>query len=64
MMGPSDRIEVDINFIHRVPIDEIEKRSLWQPGAINQPIVNVVGQTELVIGKLSAFIERAAPRDA
>jgi predicted nucleotidyltransferase component of viral defense system len=64
MMGPRDRIEVDINFIHRVPIDEIEKRSLWQPGSINQPIVNVVGQSELVLGKLNAFIERAAPRDA
>jgi predicted nucleotidyltransferase component of viral defense system len=64
MLGPRDRIEVDINFIHRVPIDEIEKRSLWQPGGINQPKVNVVGQSELVLGKLNAFIERAAPRDA
>jgi predicted nucleotidyltransferase component of viral defense system len=64
MMGPSDRIEVDINFIHRVPIDEIEKRSLWQPGGLTRPIVNVVSLSELVLGKLTAFIERAAPRDA
>jgi predicted nucleotidyltransferase component of viral defense system len=64
MLGPRDRIEVDINFVHRVPIGEIEMRSLWQPGGINQPIVSVVSQSELVLGKLSAFIERAAPRDA
>ena len=64
MMGPSDRIEVDINFIHRVPIDEIERRSLWQPGGLSRPIVNVVSLSELVLGKLNAFIERAAPRDA
>jgi predicted nucleotidyltransferase component of viral defense system len=64
MLGPRDRIEVDINFVHRVSIGDIEKRSLWQPGGINQPIVNVVSQSELVLGKLNAFIERAAPRDA
>jgi predicted nucleotidyltransferase component of viral defense system len=64
MMGPSDRIEVDVNFIHRVPIGESERRSLWQPGGLLQPIVNVVSLSELVLGKLSAFIERGAPRDA
>ena len=64
MLGPRDRIEVDINFVHRVPIGKIEKRSLWQPGGINQPSVNVVGQSELLLGKLNAFIERTAPRDA
>jgi predicted nucleotidyltransferase component of viral defense system len=64
MMGPSDRIEVDINFLHRVPIDEIERRSLWQPGGLTRPIVNVVSLSELVLGKLNAFFERAAPRDA
>ena len=64
MMGPRDRIEVDINYIHRVPINEIEKRALWQPGSMNQPMINVVGESELVLGKLNALIERAAPRDA
>ncbi len=64
MMGPSDRIEVDIHFLHRVPIDEIERRSLWQPGGLARPIVNVVSLSELVLGKLNAFFERAAPRDA
>ena len=64
MMGPSDRIEVDVNFIHRVPIGESERRSLWQPGGLFQPIVNVVSLSELVLGKINAFIERGAPRDA
>lgn len=64
MMGPSDRIEIDVNFIHRVPIDAIERRSLWQPGSMDRPKVNVVSQSELMLGKLTAFIERAAPRDA
>ncbi len=64
VMGPRDRIEVDINFIHRVPIGETEKRSLWQPGRTHQPIVNIVSQAELLLGKLNAFFDRAAPRDA
>jgi len=64
MMGPSDRIEVDVNFLYRVPIGESERRSLWQPGGLIQPVVNVVRLSELVLGKLNAFIERGAPRDA
>ena len=31
---------------------------------LTRPIVNVVSLPELVLGKLNAFIERAAPRDA
>jgi predicted nucleotidyltransferase component of viral defense system len=37
---------------------------LWQPPAIERPTIRVVAPEELAGGKLVAFFDRAAPRDA
>jgi hypothetical protein len=62
--GVWDRIEVDLNFLFRVPIGARELRSLWQPGELESPKVQVVSADELCIGKLLALLDRTAPRDA
>ena len=64
VMGPEERIEVDLNFLFRLPITEIEKRSAWQPGDLDRPVIRVVGLAELLTGKLLAFLDRCAARDA
>jgi predicted nucleotidyltransferase component of viral defense system len=63
VLGHDDRIEVDLNYLFRVPIGETQRLSLWQPGDLDRPEVRVVSVTELVIGKLLAFLDRAAARD-
>jgi predicted nucleotidyltransferase component of viral defense system len=62
-LGNSDRIEVDLNFIFRVPLAESRKREIWQPGELERPTARVVGMEELLAGKLLAFLERGAVRD-
>jgi hypothetical protein len=64
VLGPDDRIEVDLNFIFRVPLDGVDVRSLWQPGELDRPRVRVVGPRELLIGKILALLDRGAARDA
>jgi len=62
--GTGDRIEIDLNYLHRIPIDEVETRELWQPGDVGRPAFRVVGIQELWIGKICALLDRVAPRDA
>ena len=61
--GLPDRIEVDVNYLHRVPLAEPDELELWQPGDHPRPSVRQVGVSELAAGKLCAFLDRAAPRD-
>lgn len=63
VLGPDDRIEIDLNYLFRVPIGETQRLSLWQPGDLDRPEVRVVSVIELVVGKLLAFLDRAAARD-
>lgn len=63
VLGPEDRIEIDLNFLFRVPLVAIETRELWQPGGLEHPNVRMVGQDELFLGKLLALLERGAARD-
>lgn len=63
VLGQNDRIEIDLNFIFRVPFAGIEPLQLWQPGELDRPNVQVVGLMELVIGKLLAMLDRGAIRD-
>ncbi len=62
-MGSPDRIEVDLNFLFRMPVAGIETRTLWQPCGLDHPRVHTVSLTELIIGKLLALLDRGAPRD-
>lgn len=63
VLGPEDRIEVDLNFVFRVPLSKLESCELWQPGELDRPVVRVVGQDELIIGKMLALLDRGAARD-
>jgi hypothetical protein len=64
VLGHQDRIETDLNFLFRIPIGMTGFRKLWQPGGLDQPVLPVVSLDELCIGKLLAFLDRAAARDA
>ncbi len=62
-VGTPDRIEVDLNFLFRIPLGEITTRPLWQPPGIARPEIRVVPLEELFTGKLRATLDRAMPRD-
>jgi predicted nucleotidyltransferase component of viral defense system len=61
--GTPDRVEVDLNFLFRVPLGEVTTTSLWQPPGVARPDVRVVCLEELFTGKLRATLDRAMPRD-
>lgn len=61
--GTPDRIEVDLNFLFRIPLGEVATRPLWQPPGVACPEVRVVPLEELFTGKLRATLDRAMPRD-
>lgn len=62
-MGHEDRIEVDLNFLFRLPLADTASRALWQPGELDRPKVRSVGDAELLVGKLLALLDRGAARD-
>jgi len=64
VLGIRDRIEIDLNFIFRMPLKEPESRELWQPGELDRPKIRTVSMLELSIGKTLALIDRVAVRDA
>ncbi len=62
-LGQMGNIEIDLNFMYRIPLWPIELRSSCMVGTsqIHQiPILNI---HELAAGKLSAFIDRKTGRD-
>lgn len=63
LLGGSDRIEVDLNFLQRVCLLPPEPRAMWQPGEAGGPSVALVSSAELAAGKLSALLDRTAVRD-
>ena len=63
VLGPEDRIEIDLNFIFRVPLSGLESSELWQPGELDRPVVRMIGKEELVVGKILALLDRGAARD-
>jgi predicted nucleotidyltransferase component of viral defense system len=63
VLGPNDRVEIDLNYIFRLPLDPPEYRELWQPGELLRPRLNVAAVSELFIGKFLAAIDRSAVRD-
>jgi len=64
VLGPTDRIELDINYLWRTPLAGVRNAELWQPGVLERPYVKIVSDEELWVGKLLAFLDRTAPRDA
>lgn len=63
VLGQTDRIEVDLNFLFRVPLASIETRDMWQPGDLDRPTTRGVSLVELCAGKILALLDRSAPRD-
>jgi len=63
VFGQNERIEIDLNYIFRVPFAGIKELRLWQPGELERPFVRVVGLAELLIGKMLAALDRGAVRD-
>ena len=63
LSGSSDRVEVDLNFLHRVPLGPPVKMRLWRPDAEPGFSVRTVGVEELCAGKLCALLARVLPRD-
>lgn len=63
VVGSEDRIEVDLNFLFRLPICGIESHNLWQPGELEHPLIQVVSLEEILIGKFLALLDRGAVRD-
>lgn len=61
--GQNDRIEVDLNFLFRMPIDGTTTQKMWQPGELDKPKVRTVSLQEILVGKLLAYLDRSAARD-
>ncbi len=62
--GRNDRIEMDLNFLFRMPVTGTTMRQMWQPGELDRPVVRIVSLQEMVMGKLLAYLDRSAARDA
>lgn len=61
-LGPDNRIELDVNFLWRTPLAGVRQAELWQPGELGRPLVSVVSDEELWVGKLLAFLDRPTRR--
>lgn len=64
VLGQESRVEVDLNYLWRFPLQDAEEKILWQFGELDRPRVLTVSHAELCIGKLLALLDRSAPRDA
>lgn len=62
--GLPDRVEIDVNFLHRICLLPIERHPIWRPEAEDSPQVRLLSWPEIAAGKLVALLDRAAPRDA
>jgi predicted nucleotidyltransferase component of viral defense system len=62
--GQNDRIEVDLNFLFRMPIAGTTTQKMWQPGELERPVVRILSFQEILVGKLLAYLDRSAARDA
>jgi len=63
-LGPAGLVQVDINYLHRLPLDRPVAMTLWQPGEFDRPSLRAVDGRELLVGKLLALLDRGSPRDA
>lgn len=63
VLGHDSRVEIDLNYLWRIPLAGIETRALWQPGELDRPVIKTVSLHELCIGKMLALLDRSAARD-
>jgi len=62
-LGSPDRIEVDLNYLFRVPLAEPERRPAWTPDPDFPCEARIVSREEVMAGKLLALLDRVAARD-
>ena len=62
-LGSSDRIELDLNYLFRVPLAEPERRPAWTPDPDFPCEARIVSREEVMAGKLLALLDRVAARD-
>ena len=62
-LGTPDRIEVDVNFLHRQLVLPITVRRLWSPDPDAGVTANLLSLHELCAGKICAMLDRMMPRD-
>jgi hypothetical protein len=62
-LGNEARLQIDLNFMHRVPVEPIVRRRLWSPQSDGEIEIDVVAGSELVAGKMLALLDRSAARD-
>ena len=60
--GGRRRIEVDVNFLHRVTLAPARQRTVWGPHGDAVKCL-VMSPAELLAGKVLALLDRSAPRD-
>ena len=63
-VGGSGSLEVDVNFVQRVPLFGVEERRPGFPPGTDASAIPVLTLEELAAGKCAALLTRAAPRDA
>jgi len=61
--GSDDHIEVDVNFLHRVPLVPAVEREGWSPDPDYPCRAVLAGTEEILAGKVLALLDRGAPRD-
>lgn len=63
LAGIRDRIEIDLNFVHRIGFGSTRKEPMWQPGEFPRPELTLAGLEDICAGKLCALMSRCRPRD-
>jgi len=61
--GAMNRVEVDINYLHRQPLLPVTTRAMWSPVDGREVGTAVLSVAELCAGKICAMLDRATPRD-
>ncbi len=62
-LGGEGTLQIDVNFLHRIPLGPIQELALWNPAETETVIAQVVNSAELIAGKAIALVDRVAPRD-
>jgi hypothetical protein len=63
VLGGQRRIEVDVNFLHRLALAPARRRTVWAPDGDATVKCLVMAPAELLAGKILALLDRSAPRD-
>jgi predicted nucleotidyltransferase component of viral defense system len=63
LLGGSQNLEVDVNYVSRVPFFEVERRKVRLPIAKGPGEAPTLSLEELAAGKFTALLSRIAPRD-